>query len=107
MTCPALNDSCTYFEPSRNEYGDFNYGVGTVLNCRAREINDLTRGNDYREELDADAMFWFLPNSIVQLGGIILYRDNYYRIDTITEARKFDTEVHFKKCLVVRHRQVS
>jgi hypothetical protein len=101
-------DIVTKITASRNEGGDFVYGAQTDIPCRFREINDITRGVDGREELDADAMVHLPSDCGVVLGDILIYSGEYYRVDTITKARKMgSTNVEFLKCLLLRHRQVS
>lgn len=103
-----LVDTVTKVTASRNEGGDFVYGATASIPCRFREINDITRGVDGREELDADAMVHVSSDSGVEVGDILAYGSDYYRVDVITKARRLgSTNVEFIKCLLVRHRQVS
>lgn len=103
-----LIDEVTKIATTRNEYGDFVLGESETINCRFREINDITRGVDGREELDADAMIHVATDSSVELNDILSYQGNGYKVTEITKARRGgETGVQFKKCLLTRERGIS
>jgi len=102
-----LVDTITKVNYSRNEGGDFVYSTQETLNCRFREINDLTRANG-REEFSCDALVHFAPDTVVKLGDIFEYGDDHYRVSDITKARALGgSDIKFIKCGLIRHRQVS
>lgn len=103
-----LVDSITRVSSSRNRFGDIVYGASEVFRCRFREINDLTRSVDGREQLQCDALVHFDSKAGISIGDILVYNGAYYRIDSIVKARRGgSTNIEFIKCGLLRHRQVS
>jgi len=98
MICPPLLQTCFIY--STSGYDDFGRQVlssGVSSLCHFRYINGLQR-NTNNETYQCDAMIWLPSDSTVKEGEIVLFDDKYYRIDQLTVARRFDSEIQFIKC---------
>jgi len=102
-----LIDTISKVAFSRNKFGDYVYISDSDINCRFREINDLTQTNN-REEFNCDAMVWFSADETVNLGDLFIYEGVGYKVDQMVKARRGgSTKVEYIKCGLLRHRQVS
>lgn len=104
-----LKESCTQYSVTRNRYGDFKLTTVGSLLCLYRDVNQLTRGVNYREEMNVIGIFWFDPTATVKIGDVIGYNGQLYRIETFTNAKQLVTtnQTHFLKCAVSLYRSIS
>ena len=104
-----LKESATQYTVTRNRYGDLVLtAVGTVL-CLYRNIDQLTRGIAYREDISIIGMFWFDPTATVKIGDVVGYQNQLYRIEGVVTAKNLLTQdqVQFFRCTVSIYRAIS
>lgn len=93
-----LVQSCKKVNVVRNKYGGYVEGIGTILNCRFREITTMRR-NARGEIYDSDGMFWFAPSTNLVKGDILLFEGIFYQIERIWNARRLGESIaQFLKC---------
>lgn len=93
-----LVDTCQLVTVTRTKYGDYKKSLSADEPCRYRPINSFQRVT-FQEVKDADAMFWFRPNSTVTVGSILYYGGIYYQVERMTLAKRLgETTIQFKKC---------
>lgn len=105
-----LRENCTlYSNVTRDRYGDLNLGTGTAVLCLYRNIEQLNRGVNYREEVHITGIFWLDSAAAVVEGAVIKYNGQLFRIETLTTAKELLTSntVHFYKALVSLYRAIS
>ena len=104
-----LKESCTQYTVTRNRYGDIKLtSVGSLL-CLYRNIEQLNRGVNFREDVQIQGIFWFDPSATVNEGDVIGYSGQLFRIENIVKAKDLllsDT-VQFIKCQVSLYRAIS
>jgi len=104
-----LKESCTQYSVTRNRYGDLQLTtVGTLL-CLYRNLEQLNRGVNFREEANIQGMFWFDPSATVKIGDVIGYNGQLFRIEDVVTAKELLTSdsIHFFKCQVSLYRAIS
>lgn len=91
---------------SRNAYGDYSFTTGTALACHFRYITDLVTGDN--QQIQSDALAWFMPDSGVVKGDIIKFDNEYWMVERVTKARKLrDPNVQFIKCELFKYGVIS
>lgn len=104
-----LKESCTQYSVTRNGHGDLQLtNLGSIL-CLYRNIEQLNRGVNFREEVQIQGMFWFAGTATVNEGDVIGYNNQYFRIENIVKAKTLLTQnsLNFIKCQVSIYRTVS
>lgn len=104
-----LKESCTQYTVTRNRYGDIKLTlVGSIL-CLYRNIEQLNRGVNYREEANIQGIFWFDSSATVKEGDIVGYNGQLFRVENLVTAKELLTSnsVHFLKCQVSLYRAIS
>lgn len=104
-----LRENCTQYSVTRNRYGDLQLTtVGTLL-CLYRNLEQIVRGVNYREEANIQGLFWFDPAATVKIGDVISYNNQLFRIENVVTAKELLTSnaVHFLKCQVSIYRAIS
>lgn len=110
MKTLRLKESCTVYDSAtRNRYGDFSLGNGVSVLCLYRNISQLNRGVNFREEVQIQGIFWLDPAASVHQGDIILYNGSLYRIENLVEGKTLLTRntLHFHKAMVSLYRGIS
>lgn len=110
MRALRLKESCTlYSSVTRDRYGDIKLNGGTPVSCLYRNIQQLTRGVNFREEIQIIGMFWVDPAANVAEGDVIGYNGQLFRIENLVTAKTLLTEniIHFYKCAVSLYRAIS
>lgn len=104
-----LKDSCTQYTTNRNRYGDLVLTAGKTIACLYRDISQLNRGVNYREEMNIRGLFWFAPDATIAQGDVVKHDGLLYRIEDITTAKDLlrRNEVQFLKCAVSLYRAIS
>jgi hypothetical protein len=107
---PPLLQSCTKISTTTNEYGDIVYsGSGNaVISCRFRHITDLELGEQNRDTENADAMLWTAADSGLDIGSVILFESEYWRVKDLIKARKLhSSDVNFLKMTLERQKDTA
>lgn len=92
---------------SRNAYGDFTANGTTELKCHFRYIVEQV-SNVNNEQVQADAMAWFEPDSGVDRQDIIKFEGQHYRVERIIKARTLnDPSVQFIKVDLLKYGVIS
>ena len=104
-----LKESCTQYTVSRNRYGDIVMTTVGSLLCLYRNLEQLNRGVQFREEANIQGQFWFDPSATVKIGDVIGYNGQLFRIENVVTAKELLTSnsVHFLKCQVSIYRAIS
>lgn len=106
-----LKETCiVYGSVTRNRYGDLVKNSGTNELCLYRNLEQLNRGVNFREEVQIQGMFWLDgSSSVVKEGSIIGYNNTLYRVENIVTAKTLLTQnsVSFYKCAVSIYRAIS
>lgn len=91
---------------SRNAYGDYTATTETALACHFRYITDIVTGEN--EQIQSDAMAWFMPDSGVSKSDIIKFEDEYFMVERVTKARKLrSSAVQFIKVTLYKYGVIS
>lgn len=99
----ALEQDCYIVSTTYNDDGDLVYTDKEAIKCRFRWITDLDNVTN-REEIRSDAMLWVKPSENVSEGTIIKFKDDYFRVSQITEARRLrGDQIYFFKCLLDKY----
>lgn len=109
MKALRLRESYTQYTVGRNAYGDEELAkVGSGI-CLFRNISQLNRGVNFREEVQIHGIFWFAPTDPHYKGDVIGYQGQLYRLEQIIiGAQRLTTDtVHFYKCTASLLRQIS
>lgn len=104
-----LKESCTQYTVARNRYGDLKLtSLGSLL-CLYRNLEQLNRGVNFREEAVIQGMFWFDGTATVKIGDVIGYNGQLFRIENVVTAKELLTSnsIHFFKCEVSLYRAIS
>ena len=104
-----LKESCTQYTVTRNRYGDLVLSpVGSLL-CLYRNIQQLNRGVNFREEIQIQGLFWFDGSATVKEGDVIGYGGQLLRIENLVTAKTLLTQntVNFLKAQVSLYRAIS
>ena len=105
-----LKESCTiYGSVTRTRYGDLQLNGGTTELCSYRNIEQLNRGINFREDVQIQGLFWFDATTVAKKGSVVQYNGQLYRIENVVTAKQLLTSnaVHFVKCQVSLYRAIS
>ena len=104
-----LKESCTQYSVTRNSHGDLQLTTVGSLLCLYRNIEQLNRNVNFREEVDIQGMFWFDGSATVHEGDVIGYNNALYRIENIVTAKELLTSnsTNFFRCAVSIYRSIS
>lgn len=92
---------------TRNAYGDFVTSTEVAHKCHFRYITEQVSSSS-NETIQSDAMAWFEPDSGIGKKDIILFDDEYFRVERVTRARRLRTPaVQFLKVELLRYGQIS
>lgn len=89
-----------------NAYGDYVVTNDVKLKCHFRHITrQMTEPN---ENIDSDAMAWFMPDADIAEKDLIKFEDTYYRVERLWRARKLrKPNVQFIKTELKRYGAIS
>ena len=103
---PPMLHTAYKVSTTRNAYGDFVAGSQTTLVCHFREITSVI--TDSNETIQSDAMAWFGPDSGVVKNDILMIKEEGYRVERVTKARRLrDPDVLFIKTELLRYGIIS
>lgn len=104
-----LKESCTQYTVTRNRYGDLVLTTVGSLLCLYRNLQQLNRGVNYREEIQIQGQFWFDGSATVKEGDVIGYNGQLFRVENLVTAKTLLTQntVNFLKAQVSLYRAIS
>lgn len=92
---------------TRNAYGDYIASGETALACHFRDITQVAQ-RDRNEQIDADALAWFEPDSGIVKNDIVKIEGQHFQVDRVIKARKLrNPNVQFIKCELVIYGVIS
>jgi hypothetical protein len=101
----TFEQTASIITTSYNDDGDQSFVSSLEIKCRFRWITDLERPSN-REEVRADAMMWVKPSEIISEGWIIKFKDDFFRVRRVVEARRLRGDIiYFKKVLLDKYAQ--
>lgn len=107
---PNMTQTIVKVSASYNRFGDLDFdntGQNEYLIGKFRYITQLQITTQNREQVTADAMAWFNPDSGVVRGDVLHYDGEYFRVEKVVKARDLDSEaVHFIKCYLVKDKAI-
>ncbi len=109
MKLLRLKETCTQYQVIRNRYGDIVLTPSQTIKCLYRNISNLTRNVNFREEVEIQGIFWFDPAATVKQGDVIGYLGQLYRLEDVTIAKTLlrRDNIHFIKCNASLYRAIS
>lgn len=99
-----LNQVAQVITTTTSKFGDQIFSNSEEIPCRFRYITNVDQTNNAELYSNIDAIFWCEPDQPIIEGTILFVDDEYWRVQRLIKARKFDPEKRFLKAFLRRHK---